>query len=330
MALLQTQLTHADAAQQAEIKAQMDRLQVDVKAASDRLAQAAGFDLGRIQAQGQMDIQRDVLAAKNTQDLAKVQADLQSKLQAQGHTEQVQRMNLDLANQLQLQGTQVQNDLSKIAATGNQEVRKLVEDANQQRVTLAMSLAKDDRQALANSITDVFRTENALRTALLANDKIPAAERAAYETTISQLGTPIRNYLNTMFGNGGQAPATPSAPAPTGSTYTPQPVGTPTPYTGGLLGGGAPPTGPQPGGTPAPIAGSPDMSGGLIPQPSPTGGFVSPPAAAPPPAYVPPAPPAPPAYTPPAYTPPAPPPMADEYAQQLQEQRLRQRQVDTR
>jgi hypothetical protein len=75
--------------------------------------------------------------------------------------------------------------------------------------------------------------------ALLSNDKIPANERAAYEATISSLGAPIRNYLNTLFT---------AAPAATGSTYTTQPVGTPEPVTtpspvgGGLLSGAPPVT----------------------------------------------------------------------------------------
>jgi hypothetical protein len=276
MARLQTQLASAEGQQKLDIQAQMDRLKVDVQAESDRLGQAAGYDMSRLQAQGAIDIQRDILAAKNSQDLAKVQGEIQSKLQGEGNDQQIQRMNLELTNQLQLTDAQQKNDLAKIAASGDQDVRKLVEDANQQRITLAQSIAHDDRTALAQNITSIFQTENQLRAALLSNDKIPAAERAAYEATISNLGAPIRNYLNTLFGGG--APAAPAS----GATYTTEPVGTPAPYSGGLLGGGPPVTdttgggGVVSGGTASGGGGSGDINIGSFTQPAPAPQIVSP------------------------------------------------------
>jgi hypothetical protein len=149
-------------------------------------------------------------------------------------------MNLELGNQLQLTDAQQQNDLAKIAASGDQDIRKLVEDANQQRETLAMShRATTTAPRSPPPSPTSSRRKTRCASALLSNDKIPANERAAYEATISSLGAPIRNYLNSLFT---------AAPAATGSSYTPQPVGTPEPVTtpspvgGGLLSGAPPVT----------------------------------------------------------------------------------------
>lgn len=178
------------------------RLQVSNQAQSDILAQGAGYDLAR-----------DAAQAKSAQDLAHVQGQIQSALQAQGNTEQIQRMGVDLSNQLQINSQQLTNDLAKIAASGDQDVRKLVEAANQERVTLQQSIAAQDRQAMAQAMVNIFQIESQLRASLLGNDKISASERAAYERTISAMGDPIRVYISQLFGPGA-APASGST-APT-------------------------------------------------------------------------------------------------------------------
>lgn len=257
MQRLQAQLTNANAQQRLDIESQMQRLQESQRGELERLTAAAGFDMARLQEQGRIDFARDAGQARNAQDLARVQGELQSRLQAQGNTEQMQRMTLDLANQLQVQDRQLAGDLSKIAAQGNEEIRRLVEAANQERVTLQQSIAAQDRQAMAQAMVNVFQVEAQMRSALLGNTTIPASERAAYERTITALGDPIRTYVNTLFGTAG-API----PAPTGTS-----TDTPTDPGNGLGGLGEFPTTPT---LPSPTGTGTGTGGGLgdvLPEP---------------------------------------------------------------
>lgn len=225
MARLQAQLAQSDVQQRREIEATMERLKFDTDAEMKRLTAAAGFDMARLEKQGAIDIERDVLQAKNQQDLAKVQGTIQSALQAQGNNESIQRMGVELAANLNLLEKEQANNLSRIAATGDQEVRRLLEAANQERETLKLSLASNDRQAMAGAMVNIFQTESALRQALLSNDKIPAAERAAYERSIAALGDPIRGYVNALFAAPAGGAPPPAVPG-TGGIGTPAVGGT--------------------------------------------------------------------------------------------------------
>lgn len=182
-----------------DIAAQDRRLRVSTQAESDRLREAAGYDMERLRAQGGIDLARDAAQAKSAQDLARVQGTIQSALQAQGNTEQMQRMGVELSNQLTINAQQLTSDLTKIAAAGDEDIRRLVEAANQERVTLQQSIAAQDRQAMATAMVNIFQIEAQMRSALLGNDKISASERAAYEKTISGMGDPLRNYVNQLF-----------------------------------------------------------------------------------------------------------------------------------
>jgi len=235
MTRLQAQLANANEQQRREIEATMERLKLDTSAEMERLRAAAGFDMDRLNRQGAIDIERDVLQAKNQQDLVRVQGQIQSALQAQGNSESIQRMGVELAANLELIEREQANTLARIAATGDEEIRRLLEAANQERETLKLSLASQDRQAMAGAMVNIFQAESALRQALLSNDKIPAAERAAYERSIAALGDPVRVYVNTLF-------AAPSAPP------APNSGGIGVPATGTNWGGAAP------GGTPAPTS----------------------------------------------------------------------------
>jgi hypothetical protein len=268
MVRLQESLKSADAQQAREIQAQMDRLRESTAAEMQRLVTAAGFDMARLQEQGRIDVGRDAAQAKNAQELAKVQGQIQSALQSQGNTEQIQRMGIDLANQLAVTDRQLQGDLSKIAASGNEEIRRLVEAANQERVTLQQSLASSDRQAMSQAMVNIFQVEAQMRAALLGNTTIPAGERAAYDRTITQLGDPIRAYVNALFGS---TPDPASIPNVQGPTTTPE--------TGGL---GQILTDPGTPSTPTTVPGTttgttaPTSSGetGQTPGTSPTSGLI--------------------------------------------------------
>lgn len=219
------------AQQDADIAAQDRRLNVSVQAEADRLKQAAGYDMDRLTADAANNLIRDAAQAKSAQELAQVQGTIQSALQSQGNTEQIQRMGVDLSNQLQLQDKQLQSDLSKIAASGNEDIRRLVEAGNQERITLQQSIAAQDRQAMASAMVNIFQVEEQLRAALLSNTNISATERAAYERTITQMGQPIRDFVNNLFGTGGTSPAP-------GTTSTPDTT-LPTTGAGGVdVGGG--------------------------------------------------------------------------------------------
>lgn len=218
------------AQQDADIAATNTRLATSIQAEKDRLTQAAGYDMERLQADAANNLIRDAAQATSQQELARVQGTIQSALQSQGNTEQIQRMGIDLSNQLQLQDKQLQSDLSKIAASGDQDIRRLVEAGNQERVTLQQSIAAQDRQQMANAMVNIFQIEQQLRAALLSNDKISASERAAYERTITSLGQPIRDFMDRLFGTGGSSTGTPA-------TGTVPPGTTPGTGTGGLVGG---------------------------------------------------------------------------------------------
>lgn len=256
---LQAQLSNANEQQKREIEATMERLRFDTDAEMKRLTAAAGFDMARLEKQGSIDIERDILQAKNQQDLVRVQGTIQSALQAQGNTESIQRMGVELASNLQIQSAEQSNTLARIAATGDQELRRLVEAANQERETLRISLASNDRQAMAGAMVNIFQSEQALRQALLSNDKIPAAERAAYERSIAALGDPIRNYVNQLF-------SAPTGGAPTAPGTTTGGIGVPT--GGGTNWGGEAPAAGIGGATANPVANMPVIDSG------PTAGLV--------------------------------------------------------
>lgn len=261
MTRLQEQLKSADAQQQRDIQAQMERLNTSMAGEMQRLVAAAGFDMSRLQAQGQIDIARDAANARNAQDLARVQGQIQSALQAQGNTEQIQRMGVELANNLALQSQDQNNALARIAATGDQEIRRLVEAANQERVTLQQSIAAQDRERMANAMVSIFQIEGQMRAALLSNTNIPAAERSGYERAISSLGNPIREYIDQLFGTAAapaEAPATPTAPS---VGLMPGTGGEPTLPGGNIA--AAPLTTPT---TTAPTTGSDGLIAGLTPE----------------------------------------------------------------
>lgn len=212
------------AQQDADIAANERRLQMSIDAERARLEQAAGYDMERLQADHANNLIRDAAQAKNAQDLARVQGEINSALQAQGNTEQIQRMGVELHNQLRLQQEQLANDLQKIAASGDQDIRRLVEAGNQERITLQQSIEAQDRAQMTQAMVNIFQIEQQLRAALLSNDKISATERAAYERTITALGQPIRDFVNKLFGPQGgtgttEAPPVIPTPVPPSTVY---------------------------------------------------------------------------------------------------------------
>lgn len=228
MEQIRQQLAASASQQDKDLAASMARLNVTNAAQLQALAAQSGYDITKLQVGSGLDIARDAAQAKNATDLAKVQGSIQSALQSQGNSEQIQRMGVDLANQLQVQSAQLNVDLQKISAAGDQDVRRLVEAANQERVTLQQSIAAQDRDRMATAMVNIFQIEAQMRASLLGNTNIPASERAGYEQSISALGDPIRTYVNQLFGtSSAPAPAPVSPTALPGTTPAVSPDGTP-------------------------------------------------------------------------------------------------------
>lgn len=233
-------------AQQEASQAQQSNTQrYDLSAQMARLGAQAGFDSQArgenygytaalntqsyaYQAQQQQNanqFQKDMAAIQQGYqvDTANLQATLQSKLQSQANNEQIQRMGVDLANQLQLQQAQSASSLAQIAAQGGVQLQLQTNQFQEAMKELTTSLNEQNSVAMANASVNLFNAEAGLRSALLGNTNLPAAERAAYEQQISALTAPTRDYVSQVLGyvpNSGSTtpPATTATPTPTTGT----------------------------------------------------------------------------------------------------------------
>lgn len=166
-------------------------------------------------------------------DLANLQSTLQSKLQSQANNEQIQRMGVDLANQLELQSNQASNALNQISAQGDIQLKEQANQFTEAMKELTLNLNEQNSVAAANAAVNLFNAQMGLRSALLSNTTMPAAERSTYEAQIATMTQPIQNYVSQLLG---YVPPT-STTAPTTAPATTAPATTaPT--------GGIAPTGP--------------------------------------------------------------------------------------
>lgn len=185
--------------QRADIDAQMSRLKESNAAELTRLGAASGYEQQRLILAGQIDQATQAQAAGNQQQLAVLQGSIQSALQSQTDASAMQRLGAQYAQELTVQDRSIQGDLQKIAASGNEDVRKALVAAETARQQLAMQLASNDRTNAANTAVQVFQAEASIRANLLNNTTMPANERAAYEKAISSLGDPVRQFVNGLY-----------------------------------------------------------------------------------------------------------------------------------
>lgn len=209
MARLNRQITSAEGQQRADLEAQRERLEISGRQEMERLEAAAGFDLGRIEAQGAIDLALQTSGAEQQRALASLQGNIQSALQTQQDAAQLQRMGAQFAQELAMQQRDNAAALDRIRETGDQQLRDTLARAEASANELAMQLAAGDRAKVAELSVEIFRSEAALRAALLSNPNMPASERAAYERAIGALGNPARKFINDLYA------APPAAPAPT-------------------------------------------------------------------------------------------------------------------
>jgi hypothetical protein len=174
-------------------------------------------------------------------DTANLQATLQSKLQSQANDEQIQRMGVDLSNNLKLTAAQGQNALNQIKAQGDTNLTLQANQFQEALKELTLTLNEQNSVAMANASVNLFQAEAQLRASLLANENIPAAERAAYEQQISALTGPTRDYISKVLG---YVPTTATTAPATGTVTTGTPVSNPVPVGSGAggIGGGIAPT----------------------------------------------------------------------------------------
>ncbi len=201
MTRLQAQLAGADTQQRREIDAQMARLR-----------ESGAIDERRILLQANIESALQASGAQQQRALAQVQGEIQSVLNSQTNDQQLQRMGAEFAQQTSSQVREQQFAMERLAATGNQEVQRLVLSNQAETERLAMSISQNDRQAIAASTINIFQAEAQMRAALLSNPQMPAAERAAYEQAISTMGAPARAFVNQLYGG----PASPALPTPAG------------------------------------------------------------------------------------------------------------------
>jgi hypothetical protein len=241
------------ASQEAAQAQQTNTQRYDLSAAMDRLRAQAGFE-SQARAEGysysaalnqqgyayqaqqllnQQKFEKDMAAVQQGYqvDTANLQATLQSKLQSQANDEQIQRMGVDLSNNLKLTAAQGQNALNQIKAQGDTNLTLQANQFQEALKELTLTLNEQNSVAMANASVNLFQAEAQLRASLLANENIPAAERAAYEQQISALTGPTRDYISKVLGyvptTGEPAAATaPATAAPvTTAPATTAPVG---------------------------------------------------------------------------------------------------------
>jgi hypothetical protein len=232
--------------QRYDLAAQMDRLRAQAGFNSQAAAEnyslytsalnTQGYAYQAQQQQNQQQFEKDMAAVQqgNAVDLANLNATLQSKLQAQGNTEQLQRMSADFANQLGLQSNAATNAINQIKAQGDVQLNLQANQFQEAMKELTLSLNEQNSVAMANAAVNLFNAEAGLRSALLSNDNIPAAERAGYEQQISALTAPTRNYISAVLG---YVPSGSSTPTTTNPGVVP-PSGGIAPATGAAAGGG--------------------------------------------------------------------------------------------
>jgi hypothetical protein len=245
MERLKTQLASADSQQKAEIEAQMGRLVVSGQQELDRLKAASGFEQDRVRLQGTIESALSSQGAEQTKALATLQGELQSKLQGQTDTAAFQRLNAQFEHDLTVVDKQNAADIDKLKASGDQNMRQLLQQQEGSLKELSIQLAAGDRQKIAELTVSIFEKEAAMRAALLSNTAMPASERAGYERAISSMGDPVRAYINQLYTpppaapgggiaptNGGTPTDNPIITAPGGGAVADAPGG----YTGGGTG----------------------------------------------------------------------------------------------
>lgn len=223
-AMQQAEFANLNTQQKAEIAAQMERLVVSGNQELQRLGTAAGFDQQRIVLQATMDQASQAKGAEQQRALVSLQGEINSYLQAQQDQGAFQRLGAQFAQDLKMQDAQSAARLGEIAASGDQEVRRVIAAAQEDRQKLAMEIAAGDRERIANSAVQIFQAELQIRAYLLNNSQMPASERSAYEQAISTLGNPVRQFVNGLYAQTAPAPA-----APTGGGLVPTPAPAPAP-----------------------------------------------------------------------------------------------------
>jgi hypothetical protein len=228
--------------QRYDLSAQMDRLRAqagyDTQARAENYGYTAALNTQSYayQAQQQQNANqfaKDMAAVQQgyTVDLQNLQYTLSSKLQSEGNTQQLQRMQADYGNQLGLQNNQALNTIQQIKASGDVQLNLQANQFQEALKELSLTLNEQNSVAMANAAVNLFQSEAGIRAALLSNDTIPAAERAAYEQQISQITAPTRNYISAVLGyipGGGSTPSptpssvvAPAAVAPAGGGIAP-------------------------------------------------------------------------------------------------------------
>jgi hypothetical protein len=230
----------APIAQQEATQAQQSNTQrYDLSAAMDRLRAQAGYEQNARaegyqyssalnqqgytfqaqQLQNEQQFSKDMAQVQQGYaiDTANLQATLQSKLQSQANDQQIQRMGLDFANNLSLQTSAATNALNQLKAQGDIQLSLQANQFQEALKELTLSLNEQNSVAMANASVNLFQSEAGLRAALLGNENIPAAERAAYEQQISALTAPTRDYISKVLG---YVPATATTTAPTTGVQT--------------------------------------------------------------------------------------------------------------
>lgn len=241
IAMQEAQQAQASNTQRYDLSASMARLAAQAGFESQARAEGysysaalnqSGYAFQAQQQQNQNQFQKDMLEVQQGHevDMANLQSTLQSKLQSQANDEQIQRMGVDLGNQLKVQSEAATNALNQIAAQGNVQLQLQTNQFQEALRELTLTLNEQNSIGMANAAVNLFQAEAQLRAALMANDTMPAAERAAYEQQISALTGPTRDYISKVLG---YVPTAAGAPAPTPTTGGIAPTPGPIPVTGG-------------------------------------------------------------------------------------------------
>lgn len=222
MERLKLTLQNSDSQQAKAISAELQRLDLQIKSAEgqqkrdleaqrERLLISGELEIGRISLQGNI---TSILQSQGAeQDKAKIalQGQISSALQAQGDASTMARLKATFDQETARSQQEQGFTLERIKATGDQNLRQLVQQQEGSLRELQLNIAAGDRANIAKLSVEVFQAESQVRAYLLNNTSIPASERSGYEAAISSLGSPVRAYLNALYG--GSAPAG-IAPAP--------------------------------------------------------------------------------------------------------------------
>lgn len=186
--------------QELDRRGQLERLTVNARNEMDQIRLSGSLEQERVRVQGQVEAALSKQGAEQQQALATLQGSLASKLQSQQDTAAQARLDNELANRLKVQESENAARMAEIAASGEQQMKAIITSAEAERERLTMSIASNDRDKMAASITQILGYEVSLRAALQSNPNMPAAERAAYEAQIASIADPARAYVNQLYG----------------------------------------------------------------------------------------------------------------------------------